>query len=893
MQIASELAGFSMGEADVLRRAMGKKDREMMAKQRESFVSRAKARGVPEKKAEKIFDIMAPFAEYAFNKCLAADTLIEMADGAQKPITEVRAGDLVLTKDGPFRALGIRPSGTRRVGRLVLANGMAVRCTPDHPIFTQRGWVNAEELTADDFVAVARELPCGTQAVRHHLPALLGYALSEGSLGYERHFYLYSTDPDEIEDMARILSAFANTLPRVEARPDKTARSVRPVRIDPKTSSEAVEFLFRECGLQGKTALDKRVPPGVDQWNRDAIVVLVGKLFQGDGCIHAKTRSIFYATSSEGLARDVRRLLLKLGLPSTIHRKTFAYRGGRRVGYTVNLIGGRSAYSLFQDLVGPHLVGKRRRALATLVASYTGMRTLLARGTVNVLPLALCQEPLREAIRKRYPSLKAGCRALGVAYRLLFPDRGKRGIRRDTLECLAERLDTPALQALAAAPIGWSRPKSFTVEGIEPTYDFEVPGAKSFIANGIVVHNSHAASYAIVAYQTAYLKANFPVEFMAALLTSEMGNTDKIVRHIEECRAMGLEVLPPDVNLSRTQFTVSGTTIRFGLAAIKNVGEKAIESILATRTAKGPFTSIEDFCRRVDTQLVNRRVSESLIKAGAFDSLGAPRAQLLAALDQAMEAGQRYQRERQQGQGSFFDMLGGEPPSVAREVLPAELPEWEADQLLAYEKEVLGFYLTGHPLARYQPYAARLGAVGVGGLAGRDDGSRVTLLGLVSSLKEITTKGGGRMAFVTLEDMSGSIEVTVFPETYKATAAHLRGGLPLLVRGRLEGGDEKKLLAEEIQPVTEAPGPPADGPTDAPFTVCRIRVQGPGTPRERLETLLELCRAHAGPFVLYLHVALPPRGEVVVRARGVTVGYSPRLVEEVEGLLGRSSISFE
>ncbi len=406
-------------------------------------------------------------------------------------------------------------------------------------------------------------------------------------------------------------------------------------------------------------------------------------------------------------------------------------------------------------------------------------------------------------------------------------------------------------------------------------------------------NKSHAAAYAIVAYQTAYLKANFPVEFMAALLTSEMGNTDKIVRHIEECRAMELEVLPPDVNLSRTQFTVSGKTIRFGLAAIKNVGEKAIESILATRTAKGPFTSIEDFCRRVDTQLVNRRVSESLIKAGAFDSLGAPRAQLLAALDQAMEAGQHYQRERQQGQGSFFDMLGGEPPSVAREALPAELPEWEADQLLAYEKEVLGFYLTGHPLARYQSYAARLGAVGVGGLAGRDDGSRVTLLGLVSSLKEITTKGGGRMAFVTLEDMGGSIEVTVFPETYKAAAAHLRGGLPLLVRGRLEGGDEKKLLAEEIQPVTAAAGPPADGPTDAPFTACRIRVHGPGTPRERLETLLGLCRAHAGPFVLYLHVALPPRGEVVVRARGVTVGYSPRLVEEVEGLLGRSSISFE
>ena len=406
-------------------------------------------------------------------------------------------------------------------------------------------------------------------------------------------------------------------------------------------------------------------------------------------------------------------------------------------------------------------------------------------------------------------------------------------------------------------------------------------------------NKSHATAYAMVAYQTAYLKANFPVEFMAALLTSEMGSTDKIVRHIEECQAMGLEVLAPDVNLSRTQFTVAGKTIRFGLAAIKNVGEKAIESIQAARSGGAPFTSLEDFCRRVDTQLVNRRVIESLIKAGAFDSLGAPRAQLLAGLDRALEQGQRHQRERQQGQGSFFDMLGGEALPAAPAAEAPDLHEWEADQLLAYEKEVLGFYLTGHPLARYQSLAARLGVLRIGELAAREDGSRVTLLGLAGVVKEITTKGGDRMAFVTLEDMSGSLEVTVFPDAYKGSAAHLRGGLPLLVRGRLEGGEEKKLLAEELRPVTEAAATDADGPGGDPFTACRIRVPANGAARERLEALRERCRAHAGPLPLYLHVALPTGDEVVVRARGVTVGYSTRLVAEVEGLLGERSISFE
>src|SRR5438093_1292681 len=166
-----------------------------------------------------------------------------------------------------------------------------------------------------------------------------------------------------------------------------------------------------------------------------------------------------------------------------------------RVGYTVNLIGGRRAYVRFDELVGPHLVGAKRAALAALRASYASTRTLLARGTVDVVPADLCREPLREAILKRFSTLKAGCRALGLAYRLVARDRRKGGIRRDTVEYLADRLDAPALHALVDPSMGWSRPKRFVLEGVEPTYDFEVPGTRSFIANGIAVHNSHAAAY--------------------------------------------------------------------------------------------------------------------------------------------------------------------------------------------------------------------------------------------------------------------------------------------------------------------------------------------------------------------------------------------------------------
>src|SRR2546425_2454717 len=799
MQIASEMGGFTMGEADTLRRAMGKKDRDLMVTQREKFRAGCAERTISKAKADRVWELMEKFAGYGFNKCVSADAQIEMADGTRKPITEVQTGDLVITKDGAFKALGVRPSGLRRVGRLELANGMFVRCTPDHPTFTQRGWVDAEDLTHDDFVAVTRELPCGSEAVPEHLPALLGYALSEGSLGYDSHFYLYSTVADETEDMRRVVAAFPNTLPRIEYRPKNKASSVRPVRLDRACPSEAVTFLFDSCGLQGKTATVKRVPSLVDRWDRGAVAVLVAKLFQGDGCIHPKSRSIYYATSSEGLAQDVRRLLLKLSISSTIHRKTFAYRGGKRTGFTVNLLGGRSAYARVRELVEPHLVGHKRDALDRLVAPSAGMRTLPAPGTVDVIPAALYRDPLREAILKLYPTLKEGCRRLGNAYGLRFNDQRKRGIRRDTLAWLAERLDTPALHTLVEQPMGWSRPKRFVLEGDEQTYDFEVPGARSFVANGIAVHNSHAAAYALVAYQTAYFKANYPVEFMAALLTSEMGDTDRIVKHIEECRAMGIRVEPPDVNVSAVRFSVVGDTVRFGLAAIKNVGEAAMESILRTRAEAGPLPSPEDFFARVDLPLLNRRVVES------------------------------------------------RGPTTTAE------------------------------------------------LATKGHGARVLLFGHATGLKETSTKSGNRMAFFSLEDMDGTVDVTVFPEPYKAGAAGLHSREALLVRGRVDDGEKGRVvLADDIRPLEQAlaetTGRHSVGAAEA--NACRIRVAAAPAPDDALAALRPGCAAHPGRVSLFLHLLLASQ-EVVVRCHGVDVDASQELCAKIESLLGAGTITVE
>jgi DNA polymerase III subunit alpha len=420
---------------------------------------------------------------------------------------------------------------------------------------------------------------------------------------------------------------------------------------------------------------------------------------------------------------------------------------------------------------------------------------------------------------------------------------------------------------------------------------------------GYGFNKSHAACYGVVAYQTAFLKANYPTEFMAALLTSEMEKTDKIVQYVEETRAMGLRVEPPDVNVSRADFTVAGEAIHFGLAAIKNVGATAIESIVRTREADGRFTALDDFCARVDLRLVNRRVVESLIKAGAFDSLQSTRAGLLAALDQAMDSGQRQQRDREEGQVSLFDVpgAGGAKPATAP-TPAARVPEWPQEEMLAYEREVLGFYLSGHPLEQYREVARRIGALSAADLVARSTGARVLLLGQVSAFSESTTKSGNRMAFATLELVDGSIPLTIFPEPYRSCAGALRHKGPVIVRGRADDSDKGRVvLAEEIKPLEEAMGnlaPAGNGHGNGnghggAAHACRIRVSAAADSLpDLLASVKAACREHEGRTPLFLHVLLPEQ-EVVLRVKELAVDAAADLVTKVEGLLGPGSILVE
>jgi DNA polymerase-3 subunit alpha len=405
---------------------------------------------------------------------------------------------------------------------------------------------------------------------------------------------------------------------------------------------------------------------------------------------------------------------------------------------------------------------------------------------------------------------------------------------------------------------------------------------------GYGFNKSHAAAYALIAYQTAYLKGHFPVEFMAALLSSEMENTDKIVKYIEECREEGIKVLPPDVTESYSRFRVVGDNIRFGLAAVKNVGVAAIQSLLAAREAQGSFRSLYDFCQRVDIRLINKRVVESLIKCGAFDSLGVKRSQLLSVLDRAMEAATQTQRDRMTGQVSLFGTPGG-GTALIKEEYP-EIEEWEENMLLAAEKETLGFYVTSHPLACFADVIKEYATHSTDELEEVADGSTVSLGGIVNEIKETVTKNDERMAFLTVEDLVGTVEAIVFPDVYRRSLPFLSKEKAVLITGKVDqvetGKGKPKILAQKITPLDEV--------AERLTKNVHIWVKTLGLSSQNLLDLRRQLQNHPGDCKVYLHLQ-NHRDEETVILVGESYSVSPDdvLKSSVESLLGEGSISFQ
>jgi DNA polymerase-3 subunit alpha len=351
---------------------------------------------------------------------------------------------------------------------------------------------------------------------------------------------------------------------------------------------------------------------------------------------------------------------------------------------------------------------------------------------------------------------------------------------------------------------------------------------------GYGFNRAHAACYAEVAYQTAYLKANYPEEYMVAVLSAAAGNVEKTAAALAECRRMGLPVLPPDINRSEDHFTIEiladgRRAIRFGLAAIKNVGEGAVEAILQARGER-PFQSIEDFCQRVDSKVLNKRVMESLIKAGAFDAL-ARRSQLLAVLDRLLTLAQQRQRMAEVGQASLFDLLGTGPAPLGID-LP-DLPEAPARERLAWERELMGVYFSEHPLHQALSVLRDYVTAACGDLTAEDAGQRVTVLGVITAVRPLFTKKREAMVAATLEDLHGSVELVVFPRVYEKTRDLWSEDQILLVQGRVDSRDERvQIVVEKVFPYQSDVPVPAEVRLETTLPVTGPTVDGDTGPAD-------------------------------------------------------------
>jgi DNA polymerase-3 subunit alpha len=400
---------------------------------------------------------------------------------------------------------------------------------------------------------------------------------------------------------------------------------------------------------------------------------------------------------------------------------------------------------------------------------------------------------------------------------------------------------------------------------------------------GYGFNKSHSAAYALVAYQTAWLKAHFPVHFMAALLTTEKGNTDKMVQYIGECREIGIEVLPPDVTKSGLDFTVDGERIRFGLSAIKNAGENAIRSVLEARAGGKPFTSLHELCSLIDLRLVNKRVIEALVQSGALDCFGARRSQLAAMIDSALEHGQKQRLDREAGQGSLFG--GGDDVETPAPQLP-DVPEWDERTRLNHEKATLGFYVSGHPLEEYTELLRGFASHRVADLREVESGTTVSIAGVVTGLRRRKSKKGDWWASLSLEDLDGQIEVLVFPKAYEKAQHLLHDDRPTLVSGRYEvDEDRRRVIGEEVCPLDELRERRADA--------VQVTIEASQLDDALVDRLRGAIEANRGAAQLFLEIARPGEYRLVALAQSsFKVSPSARLSEDLETIVGPNRVRY-
>jgi DNA polymerase-3 subunit alpha len=399
---------------------------------------------------------------------------------------------------------------------------------------------------------------------------------------------------------------------------------------------------------------------------------------------------------------------------------------------------------------------------------------------------------------------------------------------------------------------------------------------------GYGFNKSHSCAYALLAYQTAYLKTHYPVEFMAAMLGSETGNTEKVVKYINEARGMGITVLPPDVNSSDVDFTPIGDQIRFGLRAIKNVGENTVKGILEARVILGRFTTIFELCESIDIRVLNKRVLESLVRSGAMDGLGAHRAQMIASIDRAIERSQKLQRARESGQHGLFGGAQAAATPLPPEVLP-DIEEWPEHELLAAEYSTLGFYISGHPLDKFAGRLKELSAIDLASVEGRRNGEDIVVAGIIVQARPMRSRRGARWSILMLQDRTGVIEALVFPEAFQKLEPILKAATPLLVKGGVAIEDVgTRLIVSDAKVLDQI--------SERPPSLLRVRVDLKALDTGALDRLQELFSSRPGRCRVSFELVNQDGTEATLEA-GSVVRADSELLARLREICGNDSVA--
>lgn len=881
MRVSQKFAGYSMAEADNLRKACLPAGTKILTR----------ARGY-----------------------VPIERLMSLTDRRVQTIDTTSATSRYDEVDDVW-SVGVKP-----ILRLTTSTGYTIAATADHRFLVEGRWVSLSGIRPGDLVGVAaRTTTDGGSKVTLAEVELAALLVSEGFTpdpdGPPGSAHFCNTDPE-------LLDAFRTAYAAHFGRPHHRASLCGDV-VQLRLTREEMRSLGPVLGGYGLAA-DKRISDGMVNAPRHEVERFLGLYFCADGW--ADRSGAHYGSKSVAVARALKRMLLRFGILSNVHRRTIP---GHGVHWTLS-IADKAQAKAFARVVQPHLTARKAAKVDRWLVEWGG--TWGASATRIGIPASF----LATELERRQRVTGRSARDLGV-------DTGGytacRVLHRYTLNGL---LYSERLEDLRTGDLVWDTVVSVEPAGEAECFDFQMAdGERPYaVVEDLLVHNcgkkirelmakerdkfeagceatgygralgkelfdviekfadyafnkSHTFGYGLITYQTAYLKAHHPVEYLACLLTSVKSNLDKAAVYLADARALGIRVLNPDVNLSQMDFAALGPEevpagvrlpagspgcITFGLSAVRNVGEGLVELLLAERAAGGPFATFHDFVERVDPQVLNKRTVESLIKAGGFDSLGHPRKGLLHVFEQIIDTTLARRRERDQGVMSLFGDLGGDTDSGFSERVEVPAVEFDKTQRLRFEKEMLGLYVSDHPLMGVEAQLRRRADCAIADVAERPDGSFVTVGGVVTGLQRKFTKRGDPMGVFVLEDLQDSIEVTVFPRVMAEQGHKLADDGIVLVRARVDRRDDTpKLLAQDVTVV--------EGLSDqAP--PLRLRLPASVLSQDRIGMLKRLLAEHPGDSPVLLHLG----GGKVLRLPDEHRVDLDRIVGEVRVAFGHDAV---